>query len=111
MSLKASWNKESYLTPRYIVCSIELTSIYILRDMQSYVMSLKAQSHQHSMGMARPIFPGSSGGLGHSGSSPADYLMYLMRTHTAEQHNCLPVMDLIGYGCSYNKRSICLDIC
>ena len=73
--------------------------------MQSYVMSLKARGHQHSAGMARPIFPGSPGGLGHSGSSPADHLMYLLRTHTAEQHNCLPVLDLIGYEHTYIRRS------
>ena len=59
-------------------------------------MSLKARNHQQPMGMARPFMPGLSGGLGHSGSSPADYLTYLLRSHTAEQNNCLPILDLTG---------------
>ena len=76
------------------------TYIFTFSILQSYVMSIRARNHQHP-GMPRPFFPGSSGGLGHSGSSPADYLIYLLRTHTAEQHNCLPVLDLIGYVVMY----------
>jgi len=56
-------------------------------------MSLRKHNQQSAVGMSRH-FP--AGGAATAGSTPAEYLTYLLRSHTGEEANCLPVLDLQG---------------